>query len=163
MMTDALLRRPEGVLKDAVAFWKEEALSSSSQASAEVRFAGFRIDVARGLLWTAEGAHVALRPKSLALLRLLACRIGEVVSKDELISLVWHDVIVTEDSLTQGIADIRRALGDRQHQIIRTIARRGYMLNEAPVPVTISSRTSRARARTARSRGSWASSCAKRA
>jgi TolB-like protein/Tfp pilus assembly protein PilF len=36
--------------------------------------------------------------------------------------------VVGDGSLTQAIADIRRVLGDQEHQLIRNVARRGYML-----------------------------------
>ena len=51
---------------------------------------------------------------------------GRMMSKDELLRAVWSDVIVTEDSLTQCITDIRRALGDKAQALIRTMPRRGY-------------------------------------
>jgi WD40 repeat protein/class 3 adenylate cyclase len=42
---------------------------------------------------------------------------------------VWPDTFVTDDSLTQCIADIRRALGDDEHAIVETFPKRGYRLN----------------------------------
>jgi DNA-binding winged-HTH domains len=41
---------------------------------------------------------------------------------------VWPGVVVGDDSLTQTVVEIRRALGDREHQILCTVARRGYRL-----------------------------------
>ena len=52
---------------------------------------------------------------------------GRVVPKAELMDAVWPDIYVTEDSLTQSIREIRKAMGDSQH-LIRTVSRRGYML-----------------------------------
>jgi pimeloyl-ACP methyl ester carboxylesterase/DNA-binding winged helix-turn-helix (wHTH) protein len=89
---------------------------------------GFVIDLSRAELRTAEGAFVELRPRSFAVLRLLALNLGRLVPKDVLMAEVWDDAAVTEDSLTQCIADIRRALGDRDRQLVRTVPRRGYML-----------------------------------
>ena len=51
-----------------------------------------------------------------------------MVGKDELMDQVWPDVVVGEGSLTQAIADVRRALGDTEHRLVRNVARRGYML-----------------------------------
>ena len=45
---------------------------------------------------------------------------------------VWPDTFVTDDSLTQCIADIRRALGDDGHVIVQTLPKRGYRLNAYP-------------------------------
>jgi TolB-like protein/Tfp pilus assembly protein PilF len=71
---------------------------------------------------------VELRPRSFAVLRLLAENPGRLVTKDELIAKVWDDVAVTEDSLTQCIADIRKAIGDDDRRVLRTMPRKGYML-----------------------------------
>ena len=93
---------------------------------------GFHIDLARGELRTAEGNHVDLRPRSFAVLRLLAENAGRLVTKDEIMDAVWDDAIVTEDSLTQCIADIRNALGDTERRLVRTVPRRGYVLAASP-------------------------------
>ncbi len=119
---------------------------NQTSGSRDIGFADFILDPVSGHLRTARGEHIALRPRSLAVLRHLARSIGTVVSKDSLISTVWHDVIVTEDSLTQCIADIRRTIGDREHRIVRTVPRRGYLLAPAsgrqgatvlPPPMTV--------------------------
>jgi DNA-binding winged helix-turn-helix (wHTH) protein len=103
-----------------------------------VHVPGFVIDLAREELRTITGECVDLRPRSLAVLRLLAANLGHVVTKDELMSTVWNDAIVTEDSLTQCIADIRRVIGDTDRRMIRTVPRRGYMLSceASPEPDT---------------------------
>lgn len=86
------------------------------------------IDLAADELRNATGEQVELRPQSLAVLRLLAENVGRLVHKNDLMTEVWGDVVVTEDSLTQCIADIRKAIGDREHRILRTVPRRGYLL-----------------------------------
>lgn len=52
-----------------------------------------------------------------------------MVCKEELLGAVWADVIVGDDSLTQCVTEIRRALGPTSRDIIKTVPRRGYMLN----------------------------------
>jgi adenylate cyclase len=94
-------------------------------------FAGFELDTDKGLL-SRDGKAVDLRPKSYALLRYLVQNPGRVLSKDELLDAVWNDVTVTEDSLTQCIRDIRLALGDAGQSLIRTLPRRGYVLETVP-------------------------------
>ena len=86
------------------------------------------IDLAADELRSTTGEQVELRPRSLAVLRLLAENAGRLVHKNEIIAEVWGDVVVTDDSLTQCIADIRKAIGDQEHRILRTLPRRGYML-----------------------------------
>lgn len=86
------------------------------------------LDLAAGELLDAEGRPVPLRRQALELLCVLGRRAGEVVSKDELMTAVWRDVVVGETSLAQAVADIRRALGDSGHRLLRNVARRGYRL-----------------------------------
>ncbi|PHP65897.1 hypothetical protein CSC94_16380 [Zhengella mangrovi] len=73
-----------------------------------------------------DGYPVTLRAQSAAVLQRLIDSGGEVVTKDALIAAVWKDVHVTDDSLVQCIADIRRAIGDDKHVVIRTVPKRGY-------------------------------------
>jgi len=84
-------------------------------------------------LQSLDGQTVALRSQSAEVLATLAARAGEIVSKDEIIAAVWADTFVTDDSLVQCIADIRRALGDTTHEIVETFTKRGYRLNIDPV------------------------------
>ncbi|EYD75259.1 putative regulatory protein, possibly two-component response regulator [Rubellimicrobium mesophilum DSM 19309] len=88
---------------------------------------GAILDMARGTL-TRDGVILPLRSKSFRLLCELARNSGRVMSKDELLGTVWPGVIVSEDSLTQAIRDIRRSLGDEHQRLIRTVARRGFIL-----------------------------------
>jgi TolB-like protein/DNA-binding winged helix-turn-helix (wHTH) protein len=103
-------------------------VSATARAQPQVRLSQYVVDLAADELRTAKGEHVELRPRSLAVLRLLAERAGRLVTKDELIAKVWDDVAVTEDSLTQCIADIRKAIGDEERRVLRTVPRKGYML-----------------------------------
>jgi TolB-like protein/Tfp pilus assembly protein PilF len=84
-------------------------------------------DRARGLLLRHD-QPVALRPKAFALLDHLAANSGRVVGKSDLIAAVWPGVFVTEDSLTQAVRELRKALADDDQRTVRTIARRGYLL-----------------------------------
>ncbi len=93
----------------------------------DYRFGRFVIDLRRGALF-ADGTERPLRPKSFALLRHLAGRAGQLVGRDEIMEAVWPGTYVTEDSITQCIRDIRRALGDDDAHILRTLPRRGYLL-----------------------------------
>ena len=88
-------------------------------AAAVYRFAGFTLDLARGSLLAADGAEIALRPKSLALLRHLVEHPGRLVDRDELMRAVWPGVFVTEDSVTQCVKEVRRALDDAEGTVQR--------------------------------------------
>jgi TolB-like protein/Tfp pilus assembly protein PilF len=93
----------------------------------DYRFGGSLLDLRRGVLLV-NGAERSLRPKSFALLQHLAERAGQLVGRDEIMEAVWPGTFVTEDSITQCISDIRRALGDEDAHFLRTLPRRGYML-----------------------------------
>jgi len=96
---------------------------------------GFVLDLVRGELLDVEGRPSGLRAQALMVLLVLGEQAGQVVGKDELMRRVWGDVVVTEDSLVQAIGDIRRVLGDTEHQVVRTVPRRGYLLDaEPPTP-----------------------------
>lgn len=97
-------------------------------AAQQVRLPFHVVDLAADELRSAAGEHVDLRPRSYAVLRLLAENAGRLVTKDEILEKVWGDVIVTDDSLTQCIADIRKAIGDDERRVLRTVPRRGYLL-----------------------------------
>jgi len=57
----------------------------------------------------------------------LAQNPGRPISKEEIFREVWPGIVVTDDSLVQCIGDIRRALGDDDHRIVKTVPRRGYL------------------------------------
>ena len=90
------------------------------------RFGECLLDLDRGTL-TRCGGLVPIRAKTYTLLGHLAQNAGRVVSKDELLDRVWPGVTVTEDLLTQAVRDLRRAIGDEGQEIVRTVARRGYL------------------------------------
>ncbi|BCH21959.1 hypothetical protein MesoLjLc_15830 [Mesorhizobium sp. L-8-10] len=92
-------------------------------------FAGHTLDLKQGRLRNGAG-DVRLRAKSLALLTYLIKNPGRVIGKHELIEVVWPDVIVSDDSLSQCLKDIRVALGPQAEGFIRTVPRRGYILDE---------------------------------
>jgi TolB-like protein len=73
----------------------------------------------------------------MAVLRLLAENAGCLVHKDKIFASVWNDVVVTDDSLTQCIAEIRKVIGDEDRRVLRTVPRQGYMLVPAQRPLPV--------------------------
>ncbi len=73
---------------------------------------------------------VKLEPRTMRLLCVLAERPGEVWSADELLGRVWPGVMVTQSSVYQAIAQLRRVLGDdgEEARYVATVPRRGYRL-----------------------------------
>lgn len=92
------------------------------------RFDRFILDLSRGALLAADGTELALRPKSFAVLRHLIGNAGRLSSHDQIMRAVWPGVFVTEDSIAQCVKEIRRALGDGEQRLLRTLPRRGYLL-----------------------------------
>ncbi len=90
-------------------------------------FANFTLDLSSGQLLSGA-TEVALRPKSFRVLTYLVQNPGRLIAKDELLQAVWGDTVVTDDTLTQCIVDIRRAIDDSDQQTIKTVPRRGYRL-----------------------------------
>ena len=99
------------------------------------RFGPFTFDSGQRLLFR-DGEPVPLMPKTADLLHALLERRGEVVSKAELMKLVWPDAQVEETGLARNISLLRKALGDEgaQSRFIETIPKRGYrfLAEESP-------------------------------
>jgi len=78
--------------------------------------------------------QVVLQRLPLDLLLYLIERRERVVTKDELLEQVWKGISVGEGALTQAIAVVRRALGERHAPapLIQTVRGRGYRFG-APV------------------------------
>ena len=91
------------------------------------RFGGFTLDLTRGALTAADGAEIALRPKSFTLLCHLVENAGRLLGREELTQVLWPGVFVTEDSLVQCVKEVRRALRDDERRLLRTLPRRGYL------------------------------------
>jgi transcriptional activator of cad operon len=77
-----------------------------------------------------EGQTVRLEARTMRLLLCLAEHPGETVSTDELMDRVWSGTIVTQDSVYQAVASLRRVLGDdpKKPAYIATVPRRGYRM-----------------------------------
>ncbi len=87
-------------------------------------------------LITATGGEIFLRAQSSIVLQVLATNLDALVTRDELIAKVWPDIAVTDDSLTQCISDIRKALDDQKRTILKTVPKRGYILHGERFEIT---------------------------
>ena len=97
--------------------------------SGHIQLGGATYQVGTERIVTAAGDEVLLRSQSAQVLRYLVDHLGRLTPRDDLIAKVWPDVAVTDDSLTQCISDIRRAIGDSTRQILKTVPKRGYVLH----------------------------------
>jgi DNA-binding winged helix-turn-helix (wHTH) protein len=96
----------------------------------DFRFADFEIDIARREL-RRGGAVVHIEPQVFDLLVHLIRSRDRIVSKDELIEVIWHGRIVSEAALSSRISAARRVLGDsgNDQTLIRTMYKRGFRLS----------------------------------
>ncbi len=92
-------------------------------------FDEFTLDLTRGCLLR-QSEEIKLRPKSFEVLKFLIENGGRLISKDELIQVVWEGMAVTDDSLVQCLKDIRQALNDKSQTYIKTVPRRGYIFEK---------------------------------
>src|SRR5260221_1751517 len=96
----------------------------ASDASATVEFGRFTVELRRREL-LADGQPIKLGGRAFDLLIALIEASGAVVSKDVLLDRVWPGRIVEENRLQNQISALRRAFGT-DHDLIRTVAGRGY-------------------------------------
>ncbi len=92
-------------------------------------FGDFRLDTGRRVLsGLSDGGRIPLTPKVFDAALYLVERAGEMIPKTRLLSDLWPGVVVEENSLTQVICDLRRALGELrgENRYVVTVPRRGY-------------------------------------
>ena len=98
------------------------------------RFDHFVLDEADARL-TRGGKVVPLAPKPFAVLCALARTPDRLLTKNQLLDLVWGHRFVTNASLKSAISELRAALDDdpKQPRYIATVSRRGYRFIAAAV------------------------------
>jgi TolB-like protein len=92
-----------------------------------IEFGDFRFEPAIPLL-TRNTRSVEIAPKALEILAVLVENAGQVVGKDDLLSIVWPDQVVEEGNLAVYISALRKVLGETggRTAYIETIPKRGY-------------------------------------
>lgn len=92
-----------------------------------VVFGPFRIDTLEQSLWTGT-QRLKITTKSLALLQHLVRNAGRIVTKEELLRVIWADTHVDSRIIKTLVAEIRRVLGDNAYspRFIEAVPRRGY-------------------------------------
>jgi class 3 adenylate cyclase/DNA-binding winged helix-turn-helix (wHTH) protein/predicted ATPase len=90
-------------------------------------FGDYTLDLERYELRQA-GVLVRLEPRVFDLLIYLVEHPGRTVTKEELLEQLWPNQFVADDSLTNCVAQARKALGDtgQTQRYIQTVRRRGY-------------------------------------
>ena len=90
-------------------------------------FGPFRLEVRERRL-TRDGHSVPLRGRVFDTLYALVSRHGCLVTKDELMAIIWPDNIVEESNLNHNISVLRHALGEKAtgQKYVETVPRQGY-------------------------------------
>jgi TolB-like protein/Tfp pilus assembly protein PilF len=90
-------------------------------------FGSFRLDPRERRLLH-QGEEVPLTPKVFDILLTFVQSGGHLLSKDDIMKLVWPDAIVEDGNIARNISTLRAALGERSHgsRYIETVPWRGY-------------------------------------
>jgi TolB-like protein/DNA-binding winged helix-turn-helix (wHTH) protein/Tfp pilus assembly protein PilF len=105
---------------------------------------GFRLDQVTvepttGVV-TGPGSREKLDPKVMDVLVMLAQHAGRVVMREDMLSRLWPESVVTDESLSRCIYELRRQLslagGDERYKaMLETVPKRGYRLNATVLPL----------------------------
>jgi Tol biopolymer transport system component/DNA-binding winged helix-turn-helix (wHTH) protein len=90
-------------------------------------FGEFSFDAAQEILY--RGAEIiSIPPKTRELLGAFIENAGRILTKEDLMDLVWKDTFVEEANLSHHIAVLRKSLGEDKNgkKFIQTIPRKGY-------------------------------------
>lgn len=114
----------------------------------EIRFGQYVLESENARLLR-RGMPVQITPKALDVLQFLVARPNRLVTKVELLSAIWPDVLVSDASVKVCVGEIRKVLDDSASAptYIETVHRRGYRFiaevrenvipaPDAPVPLT---------------------------
>ena len=93
----------------------------------QIIFDPIRMDLTNECLWHADRS-IPLTPKGFALLKYLAERPDQLVTKEELLNAVWPETFVSDAALKVCVGELRKVLCDdaKQPRFIETVHRRGY-------------------------------------
>ena len=97
------------------------------QATTSYEFGPFRVD-GRERRLLRDGQDVPLTPKVFDVLLVLVKNSGRIVSKDDVMELVWPNTAVEEGNVARNISTLRKALGEgpNERNYVETIPWRGY-------------------------------------
>jgi len=109
--------------------------AGTERSENEVKFAGWRLDLARHELLSPDNRNVVLTSQEFRLLEALVQRSGRLLSRDQILDIVakrhWSP---SDRSIDVLVGKLRRKLGDdaRRAQFIKTVRGVGYMFSPAP-------------------------------
>jgi TolB-like protein/Tfp pilus assembly protein PilF len=103
------------------------AKKGEKRGNMRAQFGEYTLDT-KSLELSSNGKLVEIEPQVFSLLVCLVENRDRVVSKDELIEMVWNGRIVSDSSLNTRINTLRKAVGDdgKTQAVIKTFPRRGF-------------------------------------
>jgi TolB-like protein/DNA-binding winged helix-turn-helix (wHTH) protein/Tfp pilus assembly protein PilF len=109
---------------------------------------------------TGPGGRQKLDPKVMDVLLALARNAGQVVLREDLLSSLWANAVVTDESLSRCIYELRRQLslagGDERYKaMFETVPKRGYRLNAQVTPIAAEPPGAEPPARRSQERRRW--------
>jgi DNA-binding winged helix-turn-helix (wHTH) protein/TolB-like protein len=113
--------------------FSNNSLHPSAESDTVYEFGPFQLDPREHLLLR-DGEPVVLSAKAFDVLLVLVRNNGRLVTKNQLIRMVWPNTFVEEGNLTQNISILRKSLGPTHHgaPYIKTVPKVGYRF-AAPV------------------------------
>jgi len=100
------------------------------------RLKEFEFD-SESLILTKAGDSVAIRHNEAKVLALLLKETDKVFSKEEILSLVWQDKVVSEQAVFQNISHLRSLFGN---EAIKTFPKRGYQWQLIAEVITVANK-----------------------
>jgi DNA-binding winged helix-turn-helix (wHTH) protein len=76
----------------------------------------------------AEERKTRLEPRVMHVLTTLAANAGTMVTREVLVKEIWNDYGGADEGLTQAVSFLRKVLDDSAKNIIKTIPKKGYLL-----------------------------------
>jgi len=120
----------ELILRVAALLRRSQWIETRTEASEELQLGACRVDL-RAYTVAKDGSEIKLSAKEIMILRCLAERVGEVVSRDEILDQVWgYDAFPTTRTIDNFIVRLRRLIepDPRHPRFIHTIRGVGYRL-----------------------------------
>lgn len=120
----------ELILRVGALLRRSQWIETRTEASEELQLGGCRVDL-RAYTVAKDGTEIKLSAKEIMILRCLAERVGEVVSRDEILDQVWgYDAFPTTRTIDNFIVRLRRLIepDPRHPRFIHTIRGVGYRL-----------------------------------
>ena len=121
------LARTDGVTPACLGYVSDACVRDQGAPKCNSRSEDYVLDPDRREL-TRGSEAIAVGPQVFDLLVYLVQNRERVVSKDDLLDVVWGGRIVSESTLTSHINAARKAIGDsgEEQRLIRTVARKGF-------------------------------------